>query len=306
MDLAPRNFNELAAIIRRESGIVLCPDKAYLVRHRLEPLVRRLELDGFDTLVKRLHLRTGAPLRTAVIDAITVKETSFFRDPSCFNALREHVLPACAAIFQDPLPAGGRRRIRFWSAAAATGQEAYSLAMLLREFAAGPGGFDESRASILASDISAVAIEFAKAARYTPADVRRGLSNSRLHTHCHLRGTHWHINESVRRLVQFCTFNLLRAPTDLGPFDLILCRNVLIYFDEPTRRTLCRNLYDALQPGGWLVLGAAENLYGMEDRFQPLIHARSIIYRKPLVRNQLSRIGPSGLDVSRPPSDHAF
>jgi chemotaxis protein methyltransferase CheR len=282
MDLAPDTFQELAAVIRRESGMLLGPDKSYLVRHRLEPVLRAEKLDSFETLVNRLHMRTGSALCNAVINAITVQETRFFRDQSCFDGLREHVLPECTEMIRNPQRVGARQRLRIWSAAAATGQEAYSLSMLIREFAAsGPGALNENHVTIVASDISPTAIESAKAARYTPAEVHRGLSEARLKEHCHLRGEHWHISEPVRRLVQFRTFNLLHSTATLGAFDVILCRNVLIYFDDPTRRKIIQGLYAALHPGGWLILGSAESLYGMEERFETLIHARAIFYRKP-------------------------
>jgi len=279
MDLAPAIFQDLATIIRGESGIILGPEKAYLVRHRLEPLIRAANLDNFQTLVKKLHLPAGLKLRNAVIDAITVKETRFFRDPSCFESLLEHVLPAFVREIHDSKRS---RRIRIWSAAAATGQEAYSVAMLVRELAASESpGQHEDQVAILASDISTGAIEKAQAARYTPAEVRRGLSEPRLRRHCHLRDDHWHINDAVRRLVRFRSFNLLHPAAELGAFDVILCRNVLIYFDNATRRKTIQHLAAALRPGGWLVLGSAESLYGMEDRFETQIHGRTILYRKP-------------------------
>jgi chemotaxis protein methyltransferase CheR len=286
MELSLHTYRELASIIRHESGIVLGPDKSYLVRHRLETLVRNQGLESFDGLVTRLKLRSGTALCHEVIDAITVKETRFFRDQGCFDGLLKLVLPTCALTLGKFGQVGGRQRIRIWSAAAATGQEAYSVAMMVREFcAANADGPDETQFSILASDISTNAIQTAKAGRYNSAEVRRGLSDSRLHRHFYQRGERWCVSEPVRRLVQFRTFNLLHPPADLGggggAFDLILCRNVLIYFDDATRRKICRGLYTALHDGGWLALGSAESLYGMDVRFETLIQAKSVLYRKP-------------------------
>src|SRR4029079_14320052 len=149
-----------------------------------------------------------------------------------------------------------------------TGQEAYSVAMLVREFIASnaPCGLKESGISIVASDISEAAIETAKAGTYTQSELHRGISESRLRQHFHHRGSTWRIDESLGKMVQFRTFNLLHTTAELGAFDLILCRNVMIYFAEPLRRKICRALYGALQDGGWLALGSAESLYGMEDR----------------------------------------
>ncbi len=281
MELAPRTFLELAAIIRHESGIALADDKSYLVRHRLEPLVRSEGLDSFDRLAQRLRARGANGLRNAVIDAITVKETRFFRDHAYFDAVAKHVLPACVSVLSVSPKA--RHRVRIWSAATATGQEAYSLAILVREFleTSSQSGLKEGQFNILASDISEKAIESAKAATYSKSEVHRGLSESRLHQYFHRRGERWSVDESLRRMVQFRTFNLLKPPTEVGAFDLILCRNVLIYFDEAIRRRICRGLYTVLHDGGWLVLGSAESIYGMDDRFETIIQGKTILYRKP-------------------------
>ena len=279
MNLSPDTFTTLAGIIRRESGIILGPEKSYLVRHRLAPLIASEKLQDFDALARLLATRASARLSNALIDAITVKETRFFRDAACFDALRDHVLPACADLLGKQ--GKGRSRIRFWSAATATGQEAWSLAMLLNEFAASSEEApSESHFTILATDISAGALETAKSGRYTPSQVHVGLSDARLHQHFRKHGTHLQVADPLRRLVQFRIFNLLDSPAHLGQFDLILCRNVLIYFDDATRRRICQGLYAALVPGGWLSLGSAESLYGLEDRLETIIHGKAILYRK--------------------------
>ncbi len=278
MELTPKTFKELADVIRNESGIVLGPEKAYLVRHRLEPLLRDNGLEGYDDLMRRLRVRTAVALRNTVIDAMTVKETRFFRDQSFFELLRTHVFPSCATTMGK-----GRHRLRIWSAAASTGQEAYSVAMLMREFIASGATreLDEGRVNIVASDISASAIELAKAGLYANAAVHRGVSDERLRKHFHRSGQSWRVDESLQRMMQFRTFNLQESPAGLGAFDVILCRNVMIYFDEPTRRRICRELHDSLQPGGWLALGSAESLYGMEERFETVVIGKAIVYRRP-------------------------
>jgi chemotaxis protein methyltransferase CheR len=281
MELSAHTFKELADAIRLESGIMLGPDKAYLVRHRLEPLVRSEALPGFDDLVRQLRTRSGNALRNAVVDAITVKETRFFRDQAFFDVLQKSVLPTCASALAAP--GHGRQRIRIWSAAASTGQEAYSVAMLVRELSSerDAEALDEKRVTILASDISAAAIEAARAGQYSAADVHRGVSDARLRQHFRHTGHHWSVDESLRRLMQFRTFNLLNSPANLGAFDVILCRNVMIYFDDAFRRRICRALYSVLHEGGWLALGSAESLYGMEDQFETHVIGKTIIYRKP-------------------------
>lgn len=281
MDLSPGDYRELSQRIHRLCGLVLGPDKTYLVRHRLEPLVRDCGLEGFAHLLRVLRTQSGAKLHDAVIEAITTKETRFFRDPALFKAIWDHVLPERTGLLRS---SGGRRqRIRVWSAAASTGQEAYSMAMLVRDFVDATAQPDhaEHHFAILASDISAIALETAKAGLYSRADVAKGLSEGQLRRHFHRRGDRWVVAEPLQRLVQFRRFNLLQSPVSLGAFDLILCRNVLIYFDEPTRKQICRGLYDALYDGGWLALGSAESLYGVEDRMEAIKAGRAVLYRKP-------------------------
>ena len=281
MELAAHTFREIAKLIHEDTGIALGADKAYLVRHRLEPLVRSEGLEDFEALVQRLRMRAANRLRSAFIDAITVKETRFFRDQAFFECLARDVLPACAAKLDRP--GNTSQRVRIWSAASSTGQEACSLAILVRELSEEHVAKHarESRFSIVASDISQEAIEFSKAGLYSKSDVDRGLSESRLRTHFRHSGARWRFDESLSRMTHFRTFNLLHSPAELGPFDLILCRNVMIYFDDATRRRVCRGLYSALHPGGFLALGSAESLYGMEDRFETVALGKTILYRRP-------------------------
>lgn len=285
MELANETFRELAGVIRAETGMVLGPEKAYLVHHRLEGLVRSEGLTGFEGLAQRLRVRTNVGLRKALIDAITVKETRFFRDQAFFDALKDYVLPECASVLAR---AGrGRQHLRVWSAAASTGQEAYSVAMILREFIeTNPAErLDERRFSILASDISDAAIDAARAGLYSESEVGRGLSADRLKRYFAPRARQWCIDESLRRNMQFRTLNLLDPPSDLGAFDLILCRNVLIYFDAADRGRVCRWLFDLLHDGGWLALGSAESLHGLDDRFETIVMGKSILYQKPVRPN---------------------
>jgi chemotaxis protein methyltransferase CheR len=278
MELSQRSFQELARLIHRLSGLVIGDDKHYLVRHRLEPVVRGCGLESFESLVERLQSRSGAHLHDAIIEAITTKETSFFRDAWLFDAILKEVLPDRASELRR---CPERRCIRLWSAGTATGQEAYSLAMLVREYIdAGGEGFRDSHFGILASDISATAIKTAKAASYSKSDIGRGVSEARLGRHFRQHGTDWHLNDVVRRLVQFRRFSLLEMPGDLGAFDVVLCRNVLIYFDEATRARVCRGLHRALNKGGWLALGSAESLYGIDSGFESVKSGRAVLYRK--------------------------
>ncbi len=281
MELTPQTFGELADWIHRLCGLVVGPDKMYLVRHRLGPVVRRFELNGFEGLLQRLQMREQPRLHDAIIEAITTKETSFFRDHAFFQALSQHVLPECVARLKSS--GGKRHRIRLWSAGASTGQEAYSLAMLVRDLIESnlSQGLHEGQFTILASDISAEALEKAQAGRYSRSEVARGLSEGVLGRHFKLHGDRWAVTDPLQRMIQFRRLNLLHPPADLGAFDVILCRNVLIYFDEPTRRKVCQTLYSTLHDGGWLALGSAESLYGIEDRMQDVKVGKVMLYRKP-------------------------
>jgi len=278
MELKPQTLQALAKLIHQWSGLVIGDDKAYLVRHRLEPLVKSGKLDGFDDLLHRLKMKSQSKLCNAVVDAITTQETSFFRDAWFFDSLMQHVLPELTLLLK---PAGGtRNRIRIWSAGASTGQEAYTLAMLVRELIdASSGKLRDHHFSILASDISGAALDSAEKGFYTKANVGRGVSEMRLNRHFVHRGNGWAANDSLRRLMEFRPFNLMHSPVDLGVFDLVLCRNVLIYFDEPTRERVSRGLNQVLQSGGWLGLGSAESLHASGG-----LHAvklgRAVLYRK--------------------------
>jgi chemotaxis protein methyltransferase CheR len=271
MHLPRSTFEELRQLIHRLCGLVLAEEKAYLVRHRLEPLARASGCRDFEEFCRRLRDPGGAALYDSIIEAITTSETSFFRDRHPFEAFRQFFLPRVRAA--SPFPSGPRLRI--WCAAVSTGQEPYSLAMLVRD-----AGLDERHVSILATDISARVLEVAAAGAYSEREVTRGLTPGQIARHFRQEEDRWLVQEPLRRLVEFRRFNILNPLVGLGRFDAIFCRNVLIYFDEGTRRRVCQQCYDALGDDGWLVLGAAENLYGIDDRFESVCLNESLVYRK--------------------------
>lgn len=275
MELTRSTLQGLCEVIHGLCGLALGPEKAYLVRHRLAPLVEREGLASFEQLLERLRGRGGGRLHDAIIEAITTKETSFFRDRAFFEVLRATVLPACVETLRRT---PGRHRIRIWSAGCATGQEPYSVAMLVRELY-GEDGQDASF-GVLGTDLSATALAAAQAGRYGPNEVRRGLGEDRLARHFRRCGEDWIVGERVRRMVSFRRFDLLQEPAALGAFDLVLCRNVLIYFDEPTRRRVCIGLGSVLQGAGWLALGAAESLSGTHRGLERVRLGRVQLYRR--------------------------
>jgi chemotaxis protein methyltransferase CheR len=281
MELTEKTFEELTRIIHRLTGLVVGREKSYLVKHRLEGVAKSFGYDTYERLTHELKAVNSERLQEALIEAITTKETSFFRDHWFYEALHTFVLSDCAAMLARP--GGARHRLRIWSAATSTGQEAYSLAMLIQEMRGMPGtSLPEKQVTILGSDISAEALARAREGTYTEKEVHRGVSEARLHRHFCRAGIHWRIDDALKSFAQFRQLNLLHLPADMAPFQLVLCRNVLIYFDEAARQRVCRHLYDLMVPGGWLALGSAESLYGLEERFEMVRHGRAIFYRKPL------------------------
>lgn len=274
MRLSPTTFEELGQSIHSLCGLVLGPDKTYLIHHRLEPLMRQQGITSFEGLCIRLRQADSAVLRDALVEAITTRETSFFRDRHVFDAFRREALPA--ALGRQAGERGRAPALRAWCAGVSTGQEAYSLAMLLHGYAARPG----AAWSVLASDISASALEIARRAAYRLADLRRGLTPAEVHRHFEPWGALWRVRPPIRKQVEFRRTNLIQPFQGLGSFDAIFCRNVLIYFDERARRAICHQFASMLPPGGWLVLGAAENLYGISNAFESVRCGGATLYRK--------------------------
>lgn len=276
MDLSPAEFRRLSALAHRLCGLALTDDKEYLIRHRLEPVARAAGCDTFAAFLKALDGPAGPGLRDPIIEAVTTNETAFFRDGHPFEAFARHILPGLAARrLRDP-----SRPARVWSAAASTGQEPYSLAMLAAESravnaAGGPQDF-----TLLATDVSAKALAVARAGRYTDAEAARGLSPDRLRRHFARDGRHWVAADRLRGAIDFRRLNLTEGFGHLPAMDVIFCRNVLIYFDEPTRRGIVDRFAANLPPGGLLVLGAVENLYGITDRFASERVGGTTVYRR--------------------------
>jgi chemotaxis protein methyltransferase CheR len=274
MELSPKTFQELASRIQQLCGLDLGPHKLYLVRNRLEPIIRQRNLTGFDDLARRLA-SPDLTLRREVVEAITTHETAFFRDGHPFEAFRTRLLPRFA---EEALRRGGP--VRIWSAACSTGQEAYSLAMILREWKPAL----EQRAPsfmLVATDISPAALARAGAGEYAAWETARGLTDTQLRTHFEPCAGGHRVVPEVRKLVQFRIHNLLDGvPPPPGLFDLISCRNVLIYFDEPTRVRVVQRFHEILSPGGVLLLGAAENLLSSEGGWTTELLGATLVYRK--------------------------
>jgi chemotaxis protein methyltransferase CheR len=250
------NYRFLQEHVYSNSGIVVGDDKTYLFESRLMPIVRQLGLGSINDLCALIQEKRDAEVGHRVVEAITTNETYFFRDPSHYDAIRTALLPRRRA------EKGDVRRLRFWSAAASTGQEAYSLAILLRE-----EGFGDWFIRILGTDLSSQVVDRARAGRYHQIEMNRGLPAPLLVKYFRRAGLEWQLSDDVRRMVEFQTFDLRRPMQSMGPFDLVFCRNVLIYFDTPTKMEILRQIRDTLLPGGWLLLGGTEPTLGVEQWF---------------------------------------
>jgi chemotaxis protein methyltransferase CheR len=247
-DISAEDYLFLLGYIHRESGIALGNDKQYLLRCRLKPLVAEQGLGSLHGLCQKLRLAPSADLRRRVVEAMTTHETLFFRDAPVYDSLRHEILPLLAGA-----RAATTRTLRIWSAACSSGQEPYSLAMLLIE--AGYGGWN---LQILGTDLSTQILDRARQGRYFGMEVNRGLPAPLLARYFEQAGTDWRVKEEVRRLVRFEHFDLRNDMRALGPFDLVLCRNVLIYFDDTQRARILAGLGDSLVQGGYLLLGTSE------------------------------------------------
>ncbi len=259
-------YDFLRKLLKERSGLVLSDDKQYLVESRLLPLARKFGIGSLSELFTKMKQGSDR-LITEAVEAMTTNETFFFRDKIPFDHLHETVFP-------ELLKArAARKSLRIWCAAASTGQEPYSIAMILKDMGAQLTGW---RVEIVATDLSHEVLEKCKSGLYSQFEVQRGLPIQMLMKHFKQTGEVWQINPDIRAMVQFRPLNLLQDFFSLGVFDVIFCRNVLIYFDQPTKTAVFRNLAKAMEPDGYLFLGAAETVVGLSDSFRPCAQRRGV------------------------------
>lgn len=259
----------IRTLLHGQAGVCLEGDRREFVKTRLMLMASRQGLESIEPLLSEIRARQALPV--PVLEELLIGETLFFRDLHPFEAIRTGVLPELLR------RRGAERRLSMWSAACSSGQEPYSLAMLLREnFLQRVEGWD---CRILATDLSGRQIARAREARYTHLEVNRGLPARCLVRHFEREPNSWRLLEEVRRMVEFRSFNLLHLPGSIPPMDVILLRNVLIYFDMDTRRSVLAHVRRLLRPDGMLFLGSAETTLHLDDGFVPVTFGRSVGYR---------------------------
>ena len=291
--MTPHDYDYLRRLLKTRSGLVLSSEKHYLVESRLLPVARRAGLFNLTSLVAKLHGPDSESLIVEVVEAMTTNESFFFRDKIPFDHFRETIMPTLLTA------RAASRRIRIWCAAAATGQEPYSLAIALKEMGKDLRGW---RIEIVATDLSTEVLEKAKSGIYSQFEVQRGLPVMMLIKYFAQIGETWQIVPELRSMVKFMPLNLLDNFAHLGRFDVVLCRNVLIYFDQATKIGVLERIADVTERDGFLMLGGAETVVGLTERFRPVPDKRGM-YAQP---GGLTALGaaPSGkvIAFSAPPA----
>ncbi|RZS91389.1 chemotaxis protein methyltransferase CheR [Motilibacter rhizosphaerae] len=268
-NLSPAAFDWVRELVYREAAIVLEPGKEYLVESRLLPLSRQAGKDSVTAYVEGLRFGRDARESARVVDALTTNETSWFRDGSPFRALQDQLVPEVLA--------SGRpdRTLRIWSAACSSGQEPYTVAMSVSDAVRAAGW----RLEILATDISEEMLARAKAGRYSQLEVNRGLPAPLLVKHFHRVGTEWEVAPEFRQSITFRRMNLAAPFGAMPQFDIVLLRNVLIYFDTPTKRSILKRVASSLRPDGHLLLGGAETTLGVDDAWDRVLVSGAPVHR---------------------------
>lgn len=265
--MTPDDFDFIAALLKSRSGLIIGRDKVYLLESRLTPVARRRGLDTLEKLIAAMRRQADEELTRTVVEAMTTNESFFFRDTTPFDIFRDQVLPRLRE------HNAASKRIRVWCAAASSGQEPYSLAIYIKEQ---ENLWRDWAIEILATDISTQVLDKARAGIYTQFEVQRGLPIRTLIKYFTQSGETWQLSKQIRDMVTFREFNLLESYRNFGRFDVIFCRNVLIYFDQETKADVLNRMREILPTHGTLFLGAAETVLGLTDRFKPVPGQRGL------------------------------
>jgi len=261
------DFEFIAQLLYQRSGLVITQEKAYLLESRLNPVARKWDLDSFDALIAALRSNKDERLMVDVTEAMTTNESFFFRDNRPFDQFKDIVLPHLLEA------RAARKQIRIWSAACSSGQEPYTLAMILKEEAAKMAGW---KVEIVATDLSTEILSKAKEGLYSQFEVQRGLPITLLMKYFAQEGEKWRISDEISKMVTYKPFNLLDNPAALGTFDVVFCRNVLIYFDQQTKGQVLGRIAQIMPSDGFLYLGGAETVLGISDSFEVVPGQRGI------------------------------
>lgn len=265
--MTPEDIDLFSSIVKKRSGLVVTPNKAYLLESRLLPMARKHGLENLEKLAAAVRASSPEDLLEAITEAMTTNETFFFRDTGPFDRFRENVLPP---LLQSRATG---KRLRIWCAAASTGQEPYSLAMILNEMAGQLAGWN---VEIIGTDISNEALNKAKEGVYTQFEVQRGLPIQSLMKYFNQEDGGWRINDSLRKMIVFKNFNLLDNFYQLGQFDIVFCRNVLIYFEQDDKAQILDRICKQMPADGRLFLGGAETVIGVTDKFKQIANLRGV------------------------------
>ncbi len=270
MSLSPASFDFVRTVLRERSAHALEDDKFYLVETRLLPLARGHGFKSVEELVLQLRSRKNEKLLAEIVEAMTINETSFFRDESCFNALRQNVLPELIR------QRANLRCLNIWSASCSSGQEPFSIAMLLCQHFPTLTGWS---IRLLASDLSKTMLARARRGVYSDLEISRGVSAELRKIFFQKHEDGWHIRDHLRRMVELRQINLSSSWPEMPLLDIVLLRNVLIYFDTPTKQQILDRVYRVIQPDGYLVLGGAESTHYLDDRFVPVSFEKVSFFR---------------------------
>jgi chemotaxis protein methyltransferase CheR len=264
------DFDFVRSFVRNETAVVLEAEKEYLVESRLQTLMRRENIGSMEDLVGRLRSTKINGIQSMVVSAMTTHETSFFRDLHPFEALRKTVLPELIAL------RAGSRQLNFWCGAASTGQEPFSVLMMVQEHFPQLLSWDFK---FLATDICPEVVAKARSGRFNQLEVNRGLPASMLVKNFSRQGDEWEIKEELRKRVEFREMNLAKEWIPMPLLDVVFLRNVLIYFDVETKKVILSKIRRLLRPGGYLLLGGAETTFNLDDNFERIPIERTSFYR---------------------------
>ncbi len=274
--IKPEEIKVLSTYIYNVSGISIDASKAYLLETRFGKLLEEEGCSSYSEFYHKAKSDTRKVLEKKIINAITTNETLFFRDTSPFELLKHKILPDIIDARSGNAQRVGGANLKIWSSACSTGQEIYSIAIVIKELLGNNGGH---KISLMGTDLSDAAVAQASAGTYNKFEIERGLPREKLQRYFSPSGNNWKIKDEIRAMATFRRMNLMQPFTGLGKFDIIFCRNVAIYFTLPDRKKLFNKIADVLQPDGYLLIGSTESLTGICPRFTPKRHLRSVYYQ---------------------------